>query len=258
MIRIDNVCKYFGGLKAVDHVSAEIAAGSITGLIGPNGAGKTTLFNTIAGLHAPTEGRIFLDDEEITGLQPHQLFNKGLLRTFQIAHEFSTLTVRDNLKMVVANQSGEHLLEAWFRAKKVRAEEEIISDKAEEVIKFLQLDAVADELAGRLSGGQKKLLELGRTMMVDAKIVFLDEVGAGVNRTLLGHIGDAILRLNEEKNYTFCMIEHDMEFISRLCDPVIVMAEGSVLATGSAAEIRNNDDVIEAYLGTGLKNTKRA
>ena len=156
--------------------------------------------------------------------------------------------------MVAANQSGEQLLDAWFRAGKVRAEEERLSDKAQEVIKFLQLDAVADELAGRLSGGQKKLLELGRTMMVDAKIVFLDEVGAGVNRTLLGHIGDAILRLNEEKNYTFCMIEHDMEFISRLCDPVIVMAEGSVLATGSAAEIRKNEEVIEAYLGTGLKN----
>jgi branched-chain amino acid transport system ATP-binding protein len=156
--------------------------------------------------------------------------------------------------MVVAGQSGEHLLQAWFRSKKVLAEEELISDKAEEVIKFLQLDAVADELAGRLSGGQKKLLELGRTMMVDAKIVFLDEVGAGVNRTLLGHIGDAILRLNEEKKYTFCMIEHDMEFISRLCDPVIVMAEGGVLATGTAAEVRANEDVIEAYLGTGLKN----
>ena len=146
------------------------------------------------------------------------------------------------------------MLEAWFRPARVRAQEEAIADKAEEVIAFLQLEAVADELAGRLSGGQKKLLELGRTMMVDAKIVFLDEVGAGVNRTLLGHIGDAILRLNEEKNYTFCMIEHDMDFISRLCNPVIVMAEGSVLASGTAKEIRKNDEVIEAYLGTGLKN----
>jgi branched-chain amino acid transport system ATP-binding protein len=223
-------------------------------LIGPNGAGKTTLFNIIAGLYKPDSGTVTLDGVDITGLAPHELFHRGLLRTFQIAHEFSTLTVRDNLKMVAANQSGERLLEAWFRAGKVRAEEERLADKAQEVIKFLQLDAVADELAGRLSGGQKKLLELGRTMMADAKIVFLDEVGAGVNRTLLGHIGDAILRLNEEKNYTFCMIEHDMEFISRLCDPVIVMAEGSVLATGSAAEIRKNEEVIEAYLGTGLKN----
>lgn len=254
MITVSHLHKSFGGIHAVNDASLEIATGSITGLIGPNGAGKTTLFNIIAGLYKPDSGTVTLDGADITGLAPHELFHRGLLRTFQIAHEFSTLTVRDNLKMVAANQSGERLLDAWFRAGKVRAEEERLSDKAEGVIKFLQLDAVADELAGRLSGGQKKLLELGRTMMVDAKIVFLDEVGAGVNRTLLGHIGDAILRLNEEKNYTFCMIEHDMEFISRLCDPVIVMAEGSVLATGSAAEIRKNEEVIEAYLGTGLKN----
>ena len=254
MITVSHLHKSFGGIHAVNDASLEIATGSITGLIGPNGAGKTTLFNIIAGLYKPDGGTVTLDGLDITGLAPHELFHRGLLRTFQIAHEFSTLTVRDNLKMVAANQSGERLLDAWFRAGKVRAEEERLSDKAQEVIKFLQLDAVADELAGRLSGGQKKLLELGRTMMVDAKIVFLDEVGAGVNRTLLGHIGDAILRLNEEKNYTFCMIEHDMEFISRLCDPVIVMAEGSVLATGSAAEIRKNEEVIEAYLGTGLKN----
>ena len=254
MITVSHLHKSFGGIHAVNDASLEIATGSITGLIGPNGAGKTTLFNIIAGMYKPDSGTVTLDGADITGLAPHELFHRGLLRTFQIAHEFSTLTVRDNLKMVAENQSGERLLDAWFRAGKVRAEEERLSDKAEEVIKFLQLDAVADELAGRLSGGQKKLLELGRTMMVDAKIVFLDEVGAGVNRTLLGHIGDAILRLNEEKNYTFCMIEHDMEFISRLCDPVIVMAEGSVLATGSAAEIRKNEEVIEAYLGTGLKN----
>ena len=254
MITVSHLQKSFGGIHAVNDASLEIATGSITGLIGPNGAGKTTLFNIIAGLYKPDSGTVTLDGVDITGLAPHELFHRGLLRTFQIAHEFSTLTVRDNLKMVAANQSGERLLEAWFRAGKVRAEEERLADKAQEVIKFLQLDAVADELAGRLSGGQKKLLELGRTMMADAKIVFLDEVGAGVNRTLLGHIGDAILRLNEEKNYTFCMIEHDMEFISRLCDPVIVMAEGSVLATGSAAEIRKNEEVIEAYLGTGLKN----
>jgi branched-chain amino acid transport system ATP-binding protein len=160
--------------------------------------------------------------------------------------------------MVPQNQSGERLMDAWLQPAKIRQEEAALITKANEVISFLQLDLVANERAGNLSGGQKKLLELGRTMMTDAKIVFLDEVGAGVNRTLLNHIGDSILRLNREQGYTFCMIEHDMEFISRLCDPVIVMAEGSVLATGSAAEIRNNDDVIEAYLGTGLKNTKRA
>ena len=254
MIRIENVCKYFGGLKAVDHVSIEIAEGSITGLIGPNGAGKTTLFNTIAGLYEPSAGRIYLDDEEITGLKPHQLFNKGLLRTFQIAHEFTRLSVVENLMMVPAHQSGENLVNAWFRRRQVDREEQRINDRAMEVIEFLNLGHIADEIAGNLSGGQKKLLELGRTMMVDAKVVFLDEVGAGVNRTLLREIGDAIIKLNREKNYTFCMIEHDMDFISRLCEPVICMAEGAVLAQGTADEVKNNEEVIEAYLGRGLKN----
>jgi len=254
MIRIDNVCKHFGGLKAVDHVSIEIAEGSITGLIGPNGAGKTTLFNTIAGLYAPTSGRIYLDDEEITDLKPHQLFNKGLLRTFQIAHEFTRLSVVENLMMVPAHQSGENLVNAWFRRGLVEQEERQINQRAMEVVDFLNLGHIADEIAGNLSGGQKKLLELGRTMMVDANIVFLDEVGAGVNRTLLREIGDAIIKLNREKNYTFCMIEHDMDFISRLCDPVICMAEGAVLAEGTADEVKNNEEVIEAYLGRGLKN----
>ena len=254
MIVVEHLYKNFGGLHAVEDASLTISEGSITGLIGPNGAGKTTLFNIIAGVHKPSAGRVFLDGEDITDLAPHELFHRGLLRTFQIAHEFSSLTVRENLMMVPAGQSGENLVDAWFRPARVRTEEEGIRKKADEVIDFLQIRQVADERAGNLSGGQKKLLELGRTMMVDAKIVFLDEVGAGVNRTLLNTIGDAILRLNKERGYTFCMIEHDMEFISRLCDPVIVMAEGSVLAQGTAEEVKANEMVIEAYLGTGLKN----
>ena len=258
MISISGVNKHFGGIHAVRDASLQIETGSVTGLIGPNGAGKTTLFNVIAGLYKPDSGTVQLDGQDITGLPPHELFARGLLRTFQIAHEFSSLTVRENLMMVPQDQSGERLIDAWLQPTKIRQEEAVLIAKANEVISFLQLDPVANERAGNLSGGQKKLLELGRTMMTDAKIVFLDEVGAGVNRTLLNHIGDSILRLNREQGYTFCMIEHDMEFISRLCDPVIVMAEGGVLATGSADEIRNNEDVIEAYLGTGLKNTKHA
>ncbi len=254
MVRVENISKHFGGLKAVDNVSINIAKGSITGLIGPNGAGKTTLFNIIAGLYTPTAGRVFLDGEEITGLKPHQLFNKGLLRTFQIAHEFSRLSVTENLMMVPGNQSGENLINAWFRRAEVEQQEHAIHDRAMSVIDFLNLNHIANELAGNLSGGQKKLLELGRTMMVDAKIVFLDEVGAGVNRTLLREIGDAIIKLNRDKGYTFCMIEHDMEFIGRLCNPVICMAEGAVLAEGTAEQVQNNEDVIEAYLGRGLKN----
>jgi branched-chain amino acid transport system ATP-binding protein len=254
MIRVDDLHMHFGGIRAVDGASIEIAKGSITGLIGPNGAGKTTLFNVVAGHYKPTSGHVWLGDEEITGLTPHELFAKGLLRTFQIAHEFSTLSVRENLMMVPGGQPGESLVDVWLRPSKVREVEKDVRRRADEVIEFLEISHLADERAGNLSGGQKKLLELGRTMMVDAKIVFLDEVGAGVNRTLLNTLGDAIIRLNKERGYTFCMIEHDMDFIGRLCDPVIVMAEGKVLTEGTVDEVKANEHVIEAYLGTGLKN----
>lgn len=258
MIEIDDVHLHFGGIRAVDGASFSIAQGSITGLIGPNGAGKTTLFNVIAGHYKPTSGRVLLDGDDITGLPPHELFGRGLLRTFQIAHEFASLTVRENLMMVPGGQSGESLMDAWLRPSKVAAEEESNRDKANEVIDFLEIGQVADELAGNLSGGQKKLLELGRTMMVDAKVVFLDEVGAGVNRTLLGTITDSIRRLQQERGYTFCVIEHDMEMIGKLCDPVVVMAEGRVLCEGTPQEVMSNEQVIEAYLGTGLKNRSKA
>src|SRR6056300_1745367 len=256
MLSVQNVSMHFGGIKAVDNITLSIETGSITGLIGPNGAGKTSLFNVIAGLYKPNTGRVFLDGQDITGKAPHELFHKGLLRTFQLAHEFSSLTVRENLMMVPPNQSGERLIDTWLSPKKVRAEEVVNRQRANDVIAFLQISHLADEYAGNLSGGQKKLLELGRTMMTDAKIVFLDEVGAGVNRTLLHKIGDAIIKLNHERNYTFCLIEHDMEFVARLCDPVICMAEGAVLAEGTIDEVKNNEQVIEAYLGTGLKHKK--
>ena len=254
MIKVENLHRHFGGFHAVDGASLEIRESSITGLVGPNGAGKTTLFNVIAGVLPPTSGQVTMAGEEITGMSPHELFHKGLLRTFQIAHEFSSMTVRENLMMVPDGQSGETLWNTWFGRKRIADEERALQAKADEVLEFLTVDHLRDEKAGNLSGGQKKLLELGRTMMVDARIVFLDEVGAGVNRTLLNTIGDAIVRLNQERGYTFCMIEHDMEFIGRLCDPVIVMAEGRVLAEGTIDEIKANEQVIEAYLGTGLKN----
>ena len=254
MIQVQDLHRHFGGFRAVDGASLTIETGSITGLIGPNGAGKSTLFNVIAGVLPPTSGRVVMDGEDITGLPPHVLFQKGLLRTFQIAHEFSSMTVRENLMMVPPRQSGEKLWNALFSRGAIAAEEEAIRKKADEVLDFLTISHIADEKAGNISGGQKKLVELGRTMMVDAKIVFLDEVGAGVNRTLLNTIGDAIVRLNKERGYTFCVIEHDMDFIGRLCDPVICMAEGKVLAQGTVDEVKNDERVIEAYLGTGLKN----
>ncbi len=254
MIVVDDLHKHFDGFRAVDGASIRIETGSITGLIGPNGAGKTTLFNVIAGRLSPTSGRVQMDGEDITGLPPHQLFRKGLLRTFQIAHEFGSMSCVENLMMVPGAQRGETLWNAWFHRSAVQVEEDRLRAKAHEVLEFLTIDHLAGQRASQISGGQKKLLELGRTMMVDAKIVFLDEVGAGVNRTLLNTIGDAIVRLNKERGYTFCVIEHDMDFIARLCNPVIVMAEGKVLAQGTVDEVRNDERVIEAYLGTGLKN----
>ena len=251
ILQVNNLSKFFGGLKAISNCSLKVKKGSITGIIGPNGSGKTTLFNLIAGNLKPNKGSVYFDNEDITGIPSYELFSKGILRTFQIAHEFTNLTVLENLMMVPGGQSGELLVNALFKPRLVNEEEKKIKQKALEVIKFLNLTHLEKELAGNLSGGQKKLLELGRTMMVDAKIVLLDEVGAGVNRTLLKDIGTSIERLNKEKGYTFCMIEHDIDFISRLCDPVIVMAEGSVLFQGSSDEVKKNEKVIESYLGRG-------
>ena len=203
MIIVDNIHKHFGGFRAVDGTTFEIKKNSIRGLLGPNGAGKTTLFNVIAGVYNPTSGKVFLDDEDITDLPPHKLFEKGVLRTFQIPHEFSTMSVLENLMMVPGDQTGEKIINSWFSRKTILFEEENIKQRAIDVTKFLTIDHLLYEKAGNLSGGQKKLLELGRTMMVDAKIVLLDEVGAGVNRTLLKTIGDANLRLKKERGYTF-------------------------------------------------------
>ena len=251
MLNIIDVSVNFGGIKAVNKASMQIETGKITGLIGPNGAGKTTLFNIIAGNIKPATGKVMLEEHDITSLPSHELFERGVLRTFQLAHEFSNMTVLENLMVVPAMQTGEKILNTWLQRKKIENEEKEIKEKALEVINFLKLDHLTYELAGNLSGGQKKLLELGRTMMVDAKIVLLDEVGAGVNRTLLNDIIDIIKKLNREKNYTFFMIEHDMNFLSKLCDKVIVMTEGSVLVEGGIDEIKKDEKVIEAYLGRG-------
>ena len=256
MIEVLNVSKHFGGIKAVENVSLKIKKETITGLIGPNGAGKTTLFNIIAGVYKPSSGKIFLDNKEITNFEPHELFKKGLLRTFQISQEFSSLTVIENLMMVPDNQAGENILNTWLKPSKIIKEEKVVKEKAQEVLEFLQISHLSNEYAGNLSGGQKKLLELGRTMMVKPKIIFLDEVGAGVNKTLLKKISSLIMKLNKEFKFTFCMIEHDMDLITELCDPVVVMSEGKILIEGKANEIINNQSVIEAYLGTGQKENK--
>lgn len=249
IIDVRGVTKHFGGLTAVSNCSLKVAGGSITGLIGPNGAGKTTLFNMVAGTLVPDGGQVFFDGQDVTGLPPHELFHRGMLRTFQLAHEFSHMTALENLMMVPGNQPGESLVNTWLRPGLVADENLAVRQKANEVIDFLKLGHVKSELAGNLSGGQKKLLELGRTMMVEAKIVLLDEVAAGVNRTLLQDLASNIERMNKELGYTFFVIEHDMDLIGRLCDPVIVMAAGEVIAEGPMAEIRQNPEIIEAYFG---------
>ncbi len=249
IIDVRGVSKRFGGFRAVNECTLSIGRGSITGLIGPNGAGKTTLFNMVAGTYPPTSGQILLDGEDVTGLPAHELFRRGLLRTFQIAHEFSHMTVTENLMMVPDHQAGENLASAWFQPARISREETEIRRKAEEVMDFLKITHVKNELAGNLSGGQKKLLELGRTMMVDAKVVLLDEIAAGVNRTLLNDLVSNIERLNRELDYTFFVIEHDMDMIARLCDPVIVMAAGSVMTQGNIEDIQKNEAVIEVYFG---------
>ena len=249
ILSVHDICKSFGGVRAVDGCSFDIRKGSITGLIGPNGAGKTTLFNIVAGFFRPDSGRIVLEGEDVTGMAPHRLFRRGMIRTFQIPHEFQRLTVLDNLMLVPAGRSGENIVASWFQWSRVCGEERRVREKADEVLDFLQLTHVRDEFAGNLSGGQKKLLELGRTMMTDARVVLLDEPGAGVNPTLMIKLVADIRRLNEERGYTFCIIEHDMDLIAELCDPVVVMAEGKVLMQGSMAEVRRDERVIEAYFG---------
>ncbi|MTI44496.1 amino acid/amide ABC transporter ATP-binding protein 1 (HAAT family) [Roseibium hamelinense] len=249
MLELDQLVRDFGGFRAVNGCSFSVAEGSITGLIGPNGAGKTTLFNLIAGALRPTSGHIRFFGEDVTGLSSDALFHKGLVRTFQIPHEFHRLTALENLMMVPPKQPGENLFSNWLSWGKVRNSEAGVERKAYETLEFLDLTHVAHERAGNLSGGQKKLLELGRTMMTDARLVLLDEPAAGVNRTLLRKLEAKIKILNKERGYTFILIEHDMEMIEKLCTPVVCMAEGKVLIEGDFQSVRSDPRVLEAYLG---------
>ncbi|WP_289032275.1 ABC transporter ATP-binding protein [uncultured Roseibium sp.] len=249
MLELDQLVMDFSGFRAVNGCSFRVEEGSITALIGPNGAGKTTLFNLIAGALVPTSGTIRFLGEDVTGLSSDALFHKGLVRTFQIPHEFHRLTALENLMMVPPAQIGEGLFANWLSWGKVRAGEVEVEQKAYDTLEFLELTHVAHQRAGNLSGGQKKLLELGRTMMTDAKLVLLDEPAAGVNRTLLRKLEEKIQILNKQRGYTFILIEHDMEMIEKLCDPVICMAEGAVLIQGDFQTVRSDARVLEAYLG---------
>ena len=249
LLEINGVTKSFGGLKAVNNCSMNVNKGSITGLIGPNGAGKTTLFNVITGQLPADEGNIIIDGENIEKLPPYITHSKGIVRTFQIPREMKRMTVLENLMLVKRNQSGENLFTTWLNPWKVKAEENLNLQKAEETLDFLRLSHLSDEYAGNLSTWQKKLLEIGRTLMADPKIILLDEPAAGVNPTLMNNIVDRIKEISNQYQITFLIIEHNMEIIMNLCDPIIVMSYGSKLAEGNAKSIRNNKDVIDAYLG---------
>jgi len=251
MIRVEHANVRFGGLKAVDDLSFNIPSGRITGLIGPNGAGKTTIFNAIAG-HVPlNSGNVFLQDTNITTLPPHRRAQLGLARTFQIPHEFGRLTVLENFMAAAAMPIGSNIFNVVFRRGRFRKEEQAVYHEAQEMIALLEIESVTHEKAGNLSGGQKKLLELGRALMGKPSVILLDEIGAGINRTLLAKLSGKIQLLNREKELTFCLIEHDLDYVSKLCHSVVVMVRGQFLMQGTVDEVRQDERVIEAYFGGG-------
>jgi branched-chain amino acid transport system ATP-binding protein len=255
MLTVENLAKEFDGLTAVNDLNFTVEPNTISGLIGPNGAGKTTTFNMIAGHLKPSSGKIYFDGKEITNLRPHQTFQLGIVRTFQIPRPFSGMTVLENLTMVPRNQIGEKIWNNWLRNNAVEREEQQIREKANGLLEFLNLSDLQNEYSGNLSGGQLKLLELGRALMSDPKVILLDEPAAGVNPTLLEEIIDRIRDIHRQ-GVTFLIIEHNMELVMRLCSSILVMAEGGILMRGSPEKIRSDPRLIDAFLGggTSLKN----
>lgn len=249
LLDVRDVVKSFGGLRAVNRCSLSIQKGTITGLIGPNGAGKTTLFSLISGFLRPDAGTIVFKGERIDGLPPHRIFHKGIVRTFQTPRELEAMTVLENLMLVPPRQVGEKLWHVWFAPGKVAQQEAELYERAEEVLAFVELWHLRDEYAGNLSTGQKKLLELARALMAGPELVLLDEPGAGVNPTLMRRLVSAIAQLRDERGITFFIIEHDMDLVMRLCNPVIVMSNGEKIAEGAPEEVQRNELVLDAYLG---------
>ena len=250
MLTVENLAKEFDGLTAVNDLNFTVEPNTISGLIGPNGAGKTTTFNMIAGHLKPSGGKIYFDGREITNLRPHQTFQLGIVRTFQIPRPFSGMTVLENLTMVPRNQIGEKIWNNWLRNNAVEREEQQIREKANGLLEFLNLSDLQNEYSGNLSGGQLKLLELGRALMSDPKMILLDEPAAGVNPTLLEEIIDRIRDIHSQ-GVTFLIIEHNMELVMRLCSSILVMAEGDILMRGGPEEVRSDPRLIDAFLGGG-------
>ncbi|MGA7936988.1 MAG: ABC transporter ATP-binding protein [Kovacikia sp.] len=248
LLTAGGLTKSFGGIQAVDNASIEVAKGSITGLIGPNGAGKTTLFNLLSNFIHPDRGRVLFDGEPIQNLQPHQIAQMGMVRTFQVARTLSRLSVLDNMLLASQHQLGEKFWNTWFLSRQIRAEERQRREQAMGILESIGMLPMANEYAGALSGGQRKLLEMGRALMANPKLILLDEPAAGVNPRLIDQICDRILTWNRE-GLTFLIIEHNMDVIMSLCDRVWVLAEGRNLAVGTPTEIQSNAQVLEAYLG---------
>lgn len=251
ILEVRALVKTFGGLIVLNHCAFQVRRGTITGLIGPNGAGKTTLFNVLTGFYKPDSGQVLFNGQDITGLAPHHIFQHRICRTFQIPREIRDMTVLENLMLIPPGQLGERLWFPWFRPTLVRQQEAKIREKALEVLAAVRLLGLRDEYARNLSGGQKKLLELARTMMADPELLLLDEPGAGVNPALMDELAEYILHLSRDRGVTILLIEHDMDLVMRLCDPVIVLTEGRSLVEGSFETVVKDPRVLEAYLGGG-------
>lgn len=249
LLQVQGVVKRFGGHAAVRDLSFTLDSGCIAGLIGPNGAGKTTLFNCLTGALQPSAGRVALLGRDITGQRPDQVFRAGLARTFQIPRPFPEMTVLDNVMLAPPGQLGERFWANWLRAAQVRQQEAQTLAAARHWLDFVGLSALEHQPARVLSGGQRKLLELARVMVAEPQLVLLDEPGAGVNPALLDQIVEMIARLNRERGVTFLVIEHNMDLVASLCDPVLVMAEGRLLTQGAPDVVLADPRVVEAYLG---------
>ena len=249
-LEVENLSKQFGGITAVDGASFEVEAGSLTGLIGPNGAGKSTTFNCITGIHDPDGGTVRLMDETVTGLAPHEVAHRGLVRTFQIARELGEMTVLENMMLAPMHQRGERLWRSVLpvvRDDVVEQEQEIL-DRCWDTLDFFDIEHLADEYAETLSGGQRKLLELARALLTDPDVLLLDEPFAGVNPSLEERLLEHVHELRDQ-GYTFLIVEHDMDLIMENCERVIVMHQGEVLTEGTPEEVRSDERVLEAYLG---------